>query len=249
MCCAAPGVQSAAKTVVKEDLVDDSLYSFSKRFSGTHQGCLPACPMCATAAHPLAQHAESAAALEELGALFGFLDALGALGPIVFDLRCVLQLPGWDTDASPALDYRPILHDPPTNPSSPYQPLSPPASACCLISLPGIDLPWALWCVSPIVQWCTATPSPHSPTAAPPPAASLAAWTTTLVSSTRLYSRAPTWDPSQQVEGKGPTPAVPTPAAILCPAEVARLLGAACGACCRCQLCAPLYARHTSGAR
>ncbi|KAL4859038.1 Histidine--tRNA ligase [Chlorella vulgaris] len=38
------------------------------------------------AAHPLAQHAESAAALEELGALFGFLDALGALGPIVFDL-------------------------------------------------------------------------------------------------------------------------------------------------------------------
>ncbi|PRW59901.1 histidyl-tRNA synthetase isoform B [Chlorella sorokiniana] len=38
------------------------------------------------ASHPLAQHAESAAALEELRTLFGFLEAMGALGPIVFDL-------------------------------------------------------------------------------------------------------------------------------------------------------------------
>ncbi|KAL4421027.1 hypothetical protein ABPG77_007502 [Micractinium sp. CCAP 211/92] len=38
------------------------------------------------AAHPLAQHPESAAALEELRTLFGFLDSMGALGPIVFDL-------------------------------------------------------------------------------------------------------------------------------------------------------------------
>lgn len=40
------------------------------------------------AGHPLAQHAESAAALEELRTLFAFLEAMGALGPIVFDLRC-----------------------------------------------------------------------------------------------------------------------------------------------------------------
>lgn len=38
------------------------------------------------ASHPLAIHAESAAALVELGTLFEFLDDMGALGPIVFDL-------------------------------------------------------------------------------------------------------------------------------------------------------------------
>ena len=43
------------------------------------------------AGHPLAQHAESAAALEELRTLFGFLEAMGALGPIVFDLRWGMQ--------------------------------------------------------------------------------------------------------------------------------------------------------------
>eukprot|EP00878_Enallax_costatus_P014599 GHUV01015273.1.p1 GENE.GHUV01015273.1~~GHUV01015273.1.p1 ORF type:complete len:810 (+),score=288.70 GHUV01015273.1:998-3427(+) len=36
--------------------------------------------------HPLAKHADSAAALAELSTLFDFLDAFGALGPISFDL-------------------------------------------------------------------------------------------------------------------------------------------------------------------
>lgn len=36
--------------------------------------------------HPLAQHAESAAALAELSTLFDYLEAFGALGPISFDL-------------------------------------------------------------------------------------------------------------------------------------------------------------------
>lgn len=38
------------------------------------------------AEHPLAQHPDSGAALAELGTLFDFLDALGALEPISFDL-------------------------------------------------------------------------------------------------------------------------------------------------------------------
>ncbi|EFN53142.1 hypothetical protein CHLNCDRAFT_36479 [Chlorella variabilis] len=38
------------------------------------------------AAHPLAQHPDSAVALEELRTMFGFLQSMGALGPIVFDL-------------------------------------------------------------------------------------------------------------------------------------------------------------------
>ena len=36
--------------------------------------------------HALSLHAGSAAALSELRTLFEFLDAMGALGPIVFDL-------------------------------------------------------------------------------------------------------------------------------------------------------------------
>ena len=36
--------------------------------------------------HALAEHPGSAAALAELGLLFGYLDAMGALGRIVFDL-------------------------------------------------------------------------------------------------------------------------------------------------------------------
>ena len=36
--------------------------------------------------HPLAQHPDSAAALEEMSSLFGFLSAMDALGPISFDL-------------------------------------------------------------------------------------------------------------------------------------------------------------------
>jgi histidyl-tRNA synthetase len=36
--------------------------------------------------HALAQHPESAAALAELSLLFDYLEALGALGPISFDL-------------------------------------------------------------------------------------------------------------------------------------------------------------------
>ncbi len=38
------------------------------------------------ASHPLSLHAGSAAALAELRTLFGFLEAMGALSPIVFDL-------------------------------------------------------------------------------------------------------------------------------------------------------------------
>eukprot|EP00879_Flechtneria_rotunda_P023604 GHRR01024971.1.p1 GENE.GHRR01024971.1~~GHRR01024971.1.p1 ORF type:complete len:278 (+),score=104.36 GHRR01024971.1:801-1634(+) len=40
----------------------------------------------AAADHPLAQHPHSAAALAELSMLFDFLEAMGALGPISFDL-------------------------------------------------------------------------------------------------------------------------------------------------------------------
>ena len=49
--------------------------------------CTPSgCPPCLHAEHPLAQHPDSKAALEELGLLFGFLDSMCALGPITFDL-------------------------------------------------------------------------------------------------------------------------------------------------------------------
>lgn len=49
---------------------------------------LAPCPFSALfAAHPLAQHPDSAVALEELRTMFGFLQSMGALGPIVFDLR------------------------------------------------------------------------------------------------------------------------------------------------------------------
>ena len=47
------------------------------------------------AMHPLALHAESSAALEELRLLFGFLQSLGALGPITFDLRWVRWVLQW----------------------------------------------------------------------------------------------------------------------------------------------------------
>lgn len=65
--------------------------------------CCSACPH--LAGHPLAQHAESAAALEELRTLFGFLEAMGALGPIVFDLRWVCT---WPPNAS--LPCRSLCH-------------------------------------------------------------------------------------------------------------------------------------------
>ena len=52
--------------------------------------CSPSPPLLlpAPAAHLLSQHPDSAAALAELRLLFGFLEAMGALQPIVFDLRC-----------------------------------------------------------------------------------------------------------------------------------------------------------------
>lgn len=65
-----------------------SLLWFHKKLQIQVPACLPACPFAPPAAHPLAQHPESAAALEELRTLFGFLGSMGALGPIVFDLRC-----------------------------------------------------------------------------------------------------------------------------------------------------------------
>ncbi len=62
-------------------------HAFTKSLKPSYlPACLPARSL-RPAAHPLAQHPESAAALEELRTLFGFLDSMGALGPIVFDLR------------------------------------------------------------------------------------------------------------------------------------------------------------------